>query len=331
MNKYKIIISPLLFGPLWLVTSLRSNAVIVAGSNGANNTNSNIEQLEKIAPDFVYANNFVTIGGGTGIYLGPGNSGQTGYVLTADHLAKLSIGSDLRIDGNGYEILSRTQINTNDLYLYEVDSNSIGKLPDLPTVSIASAHPSVNDEILMLGRGTRIQGTDGNPLTSDTVNQNGFDVYNWGGASTEISFGLNNVSGDIPWAGGNATVDWSNGIGHSGSLFYSIFDDPGSGNYNNSWEGQASSGDSGGSAFIKRDGVWELAGITSVTLSNGRQPANTAAFGNATAFANVAAYESDFAKYIGLSTVPEPSTAFLVAAGSAIAITRRKRKTKYEQ
>lgn len=331
MNKYKIIISPLLFGPLWLVTSLRSNGVIVAGSNGTNNTVNNVEQLEEIAPGFTYANNLITIGSGTGIYLGPGNSGQTGYVLTADHLAKLSIGSELTIDGSGYEVLSRTQINTNDLHLYEVDSSSIGRLPDLPTVTIASAHPSVNEEILMLGRGTRTQGTDGNPLTSDTVNQGNYDVYNGGGASPEISFGLNNVSGDIPWAGGNATVDWSNGIGHTGSLFYSIFDDPGAGNYTTTWEGQASSGDSGGSVFIKRDGVWELSGITSVTLQNGNQPANTAAFGNATAYVNLAAYESDFATFIGLSTVPEPSTSFLVAAGSTIAITRRKRKTKYEQ
>ena len=311
---------------MWLASSLNSSAVIVAGSNGANGTNSSPEQLRQIASGFNYENNVIAIEGGAGVYLGPGTKGDTGYVLTADHLKELTIGSSITIAGENHKVISRSQINTSDLSLYEIGKSRVGKLPDLPTVTIASTHPSINDQILMTGRGTRVQGTDNNSRTSDMINKGGYDVYEWGPASKTISFGLNNVAGDIPWAMGNATAEWTNSLGYKGSEFYIRFDDPGAGNYTTSWEGMASRGDSGAPVFIKRNGIWELSGITSVALSNGNQPKDTSGFKNAASFSNLAEYHSDISKYGNFTLVPEPSTTFLVATGATAALIRRKRK-----
>jgi len=315
--------------PLWLASSLKSSAVIVAGSNGANGTNSDPAQLQNIASGFYYEDNIISFGGGTGIYLGSGISGDAGYVLTAAHLGNLSAGTDIGIAGENYKVISRSQINSADLNLYKIDTNPTGQLPNLPNVSIASVHPSINEQILMTGRGARTQGTDYNPNTSDMVVQSGRSIYNTAAASSQISFGLNNIAGDVPWAMNSATANWFRD-GYSGSEFYARFNDPGSGNYTTTWEGVASRGDSGGPVFIKRNNEWELAGITSA-LYRGGNPNNTVAFNNLTSFSNLAAYSSDLPELGGFGSftnVPEPSTMFLVATGASAIIARRRRTPK---
>ena len=56
------------------------------------------------------------------------------------------------------------------------------------------------------------------------------------------------------------------------------------------YEAQAAYGDSGGAAFVKRDGTWELAGIMYARTEFVDQPSDTAVFGNETVLVDISFY-----------------------------------------
>jgi len=307
--------------PFWITTAIISEAIIVPGSNGANRSNTNIENLKNIAPEFSYYNNVVGIAGGAGVYLGESVQRDVGYVLTADHLGSANT---ISVNGSSYNVISGQQINNSDLKLFTIQTGTDGNLPNLPNIEFATLARKSDEETLMFGRGTRREGTDNNSNTSDMVKNGNFDVFNWGAKSSTISFGTNNVS-QIPfYLGSGTSANWTTPLGYQDSSFFLNFDDPGKGNYNDSHEGVASSGDSGGPIFVKENGQWKLAGITSFVMKRGTQPNGTSAFGNSTGIVDLSKYNGSLPT-LYQTPVPEPSTTMLLIFGAGTLLTYRNR------
>lgn len=303
-----------------------TQAYIVAGDNGGNGANLSEATLVERYADFAYWDNVVTIGGGTGVYLGA--QGQTGYVLTANHLGLIPNGGGaISVGGQSYTVSSSKQIGTSDARLYEISLDANGfQAPNLPSIAILDRSLIVGETMISLGRGGRIEGSDGLGSTSDMiVSANGMSVYQWAGAGA-LSWGENKVANVPVWLGVGSTATWTSSVGANESAFFTVFDDPGAGNYANSWESIAAAGDSGGPAFVYENGEWVLAGITSTVLYRNNQPANTAAFGMRASYVNLEAYGSelpDFSDNVGV--VPEPSTHLLLFGALGTLILRRRR------
>jgi len=311
--------------PIWITTAIVSEAVIIPGSNGANNANTSIESLRKIAPEFSYYNNVIGIGGGAGVYLGESVNREMGYVLTANHLGSEKT---ISVSGTEYNVISGDRINNSDLKLYKIQTGKDGNLPSLPNIQFATLARKLDEQALMFGRGTRREGTTNDADTSDMVRSGNFDVYNWGDASSKISFGTNNVSNIPIFLGSGTSATWTTPIGNQDSSFFLNFDDPGKGNYNDSYEGIASSGDSGGPIFIKENGLWKLAGITSFAMKRGSQPDNTSAFGNSSAIVDLSQYGQSLPE-LYQTPVPEPSATLLLIMGAGTLLTYRNRTDSY--
>jgi len=306
-----------------------SHGYIVAGRHGADGSTYSESALSNTVSHFNHWDNVVRINGGTGVYLGASQNSQTGYVLTANHLGVLSPGSaSITIAGASYAVNATRKIGTSDLRIYEVGVvGASGLLPNLPKITFASVNPSVGDQLLMLGRGSRLEGTDSNAVTSDMVNDSGFSVYHWGAAGA-VNWALNDVGDVLPWLGSGATATWNDtSVGATQSAFFASFDDPGVGFYNSSYEGAGASGDSGGPSFIFRNNEWQLAGIASSVFSRGAQPARTSAFGNQISFANVAEYTTELPQLWdeGVSNIPEPSSLWMLSLAFLRALSMRRR------
>lgn len=309
-----------------------AKAIVVVGANGTNGANQGEANLLNVAPNFDYYDNIISLGGGTGVYLG-GDSSGTGYVLTANHLINLTPGSSsIAIGGSNYGVSASTRVEQTDLRIFAIDGSA--GLPSLKNVQYAQTGPSVGEEVLLTGRGTRRQGDDGDANTSDMVNVNGFSVYQSNGAGA-ISFGTNTIAAPLFWLtpeGNGGSANFSSSLANSQSTFFTDFSDPGAGNYDSSFEGNFSSGDSGGPSFILRDGEWVLAGINSSVITRGSQPSNTSAFGNITTSVNLSAY-LDYLPTLDpnafSAAVPEPSSSLLVGLGLVRLLTLRRRKLRY--
>jgi hypothetical protein len=93
--------------------------------------------------------------------------------------------------------------------------------------------------------------------------------------------------------------------------FFSLFDDPGSGNYLNALEAGFAVGDSGGPAFTLDGGVWRMSGWNMITASDPGtgQPGSTTGFGNLLGYGNVATYRNNI---LG-AMVPESTSLGLLA------------------
>jgi len=85
------------------------------------------------------------------------------------------------------------------------------------------------------------------------------------------------------------------------------------------YEGNFTGGDSGGPAFIKRNGIWELAGINSTVTGS--------SFGNYASYVDVFSYVNDIPSFSPV-TVPEPSSTVLLSLTLVSALTLRHRNNK---
>jgi len=126
-----------------LFMSSPAQAIIISGSGN----NVGESSLQSVHSDFNYWNNIVDIGVGAGIYLG-GNATDTGYILTAYHLSNPS---NITVNGSSYSVSSSQRIGGTDLRLLNIDGSQ--GLPGLSNVPLATVAPSLNEQILMTGRG----------------------------------------------------------------------------------------------------------------------------------------------------------------------------------
>lgn len=172
------------------------------------------------------------------IYMG------NGWVLTAKHVGE----SDLLLSGQTYPRVPGsashfTSPNGNeaDLLAFRVSGNP--ELPNLPLLEIRNGSVSLNDDVVMIGRG-RNRGSATTWLAPDLVLHQG---WLWAPGAA-MRWGTNQVAA--------LTLDLSE---NTQAIVFD-FTKPGElGATAN--ESQAVLGDSGGAVFTKNGTVWELAGV----------------------------------------------------------------------
>lgn len=298
---------------LFLALLLPSRAVIVAGSDGTQNTTA------PVTNDFGFANVglvFDSLGQVyiSGVYLG------NGWMISAYHGVRDNTGGflfgDVILAGNSYAVETQSAVRLTtagspaDLVVFHL----AGAEPNLPSVSLSGITPPPAASLAMAGNGR-----------NRAADETHWDVN----ASTwTVVPGLGDRQGYLYLPG--AAMRWGNNLRTADTL---LTDDTGFGittlfrtSFNKGGlavanEAQGAPGDSGGGVFYHNGINWELSGIMLAIGNSTGQPAGTAVFGNQTFIADIATYRGQI-----VSIVPEPSTAMLVGIGVlGIAVRRHRR------
>jgi hypothetical protein len=165
-------------------------------------------------------------------------------------------------------------------------------IPPLPSLPLATTTPAAFSQIDMIGFGLRAGSA-----------QTNFGVYSgfYWSASGGKSWGNNKVN-----LGGTSTINigWGNL-----TTFLADFTSPGTvgPTSQTSDEAQLASGDSGGGAFQKNGGVWQLVGILDAEgeETTPPQPASTSVYGDGSYMADIATYRSEIVAVLNTSPVPD--------------------------
>jgi hypothetical protein len=246
-----------------------AQAVLIAGPDGEINTTAP-------APDPGF-DHVGLIGGLSGVYLGEG------WVLTASHVG---VGTFV-LGGVPYEPIPGSSIRlTNDsgadpdLLLFKLFER-----PPLPGLALASASPSLNESVILVGNG-RNRGAE--------TTWNGIEGWEYGSGRT-LRWGTNRIATvgvdiDIPLGSGPSTT----------RSFVMNFDSL-RGPSRNDPEAQAVPGDSGGAVFAWRNDTSELVGLLFAQSFFQDQPSQTALFGNASLAGDVRFYRDQIVAALALS------------------------------
>jgi hypothetical protein len=200
----------------------------------------------------------------TAVYLG------NGWVITARHVGA----GDVVLGGVTHHGLAESTVQLGpgagkpmpDLVAFRIEPR-----PQLPTLSIRPTPPDVGDRVVLVGAGC--------DRGASTV-WNGKPGWLWG-PHVQLRWGTNRVFA--------ARVDV--GVGEIVTQAFAMRFDAGETRH----ESQAAVGDSGGAAFIEREGRYELAGILIAIAAFPGQPPATALYGNFTTAADLSVYRSTLA------------------------------------
>jgi hypothetical protein len=264
----------------------RCAAVIVGGPNGDGLGNASESGLQayldsQSRPAFLLWNNLLRVSDSSGIYLGRNATTGQGWVMTATHVTPLSVGtSTITVAGQDYTVRDNRIIEhtdgtgtfNTDFRLYAIGGQSGDPaLPALPAVPLLAADVASGDDLILTGRGRRQQL----PVEDTTAPYD----WDWDTSPTnqptrQMRWGSNHVEF---WAAAAPNLlfllDEGSPVSKKTMSFASVFDDPvGSGT---AYEGQLALLDSGGGAFVRRGGSWQLAG-TNYMVDNGTAPGSTA-------------------------------------------------------
>ena len=304
-----------------LVMAGSASAIIVGGTNGNGTNNAGEAGLQTVLtssalPAFPYWGNMLRYSDASGIYLGYNANTMEGWVLSAEHITETT---GITIGGHTYSFIDPQPTNSNlngtrivssgvntDLVLYKFSVNGGNPIPSLPTVKISDSAPSVGSLMIMAGRGMRLgAGTGSEDLTAP---------YSWGTPGT---------SDAVPMRWGFNHMEFTHIDAAGAKYLITDFDAPG---FGTGIDGQAALGDSGGGAFILRNGEWRLGGVAYATADGPDADAvsNPAGFGDYTLFTDVYAYRSEITALTG-TLVPEPSSMLLGGFGVLALALRRKR------
>lgn len=235
------------------------------------------------------------------------------YFITAKHVGG-SIGGTFSFGGTAYTTLAKYDSPDSDLTIWKVGGTFSNYAP------LYTDFDEVGRGMVIFGRGTQ--------RGSEVTVSSELKGWNWGTADHVLRWGQNTVA---------SAVDGGASLGYmlTASFDYSV-----GGN-----EAILSVGDSGGAAFIQKDGVWKLAGINygvsdPFRYTSGGAPFSAAIFDAGGLYYNgslvpngatdVPAYSfftpiSDHAPWI-LSVVPEPGDyGLIVASGLGVAALARRR------
>jgi hypothetical protein len=216
------------------------------------------------------------------------------------------------------------QVSAADLRLYRINGDPKLLSPSIKSVIIASQPLAVNDQVMFIANGLYRDATerhwtvstvsgDNNDIWTEVSSCSGGNCYHgYGSAGYGKRWGVNTVVDDQTLFGtsendANFTV-LVNGNTISNLTQYSKQPAPcGS----NCFEAQVISGDSGSGVFHKRNGVWELAGITANMYSFDGQDTTSAVYrdipvqnppvystGDASALADLSSYYSQITSII---------------------------------
>ena len=278
---------------LLLAGAPKSHAVVIDSGNGSGNTNAPVGNA-----GWSYVGG---VNGASGVYLG--ESGGTGWVLTANHVGF----GNFTIDGLTYSAVagSGRQIGTIDLYAFQITVGSGSGLSLLSNLTLASASPDVGETLTMVGIGlnravplttwyvdttpsTWIWSTSnfpGEDATAQGFQELGTSTKRWGTNNSDGTFTINSTS--------MIQTTFSPVTGHGTEVAL---------------------GDSGGGMFTAIAGGYQLSGIIDLKGTYSGQPDNTAVFGDTTYGINVAGYRNQI---IALTGIPEPQAPILVLVGFA--------------
>lgn len=298
-----------------------ASAVIVGGINGNGINNASEAGLQSVLassalPAFPYWGNMLRYSDASGIYLGYNATTMEGWVLSAEHITETT---GITIGGHSYSFIDPQPANSNvngtrivssgvntDLILYKFSVNGGNPIPSLPTVKISDSAPSVGSLMIMAGRGMRLGAGTGSEDTTAP--------YSWGTPGT---------SDAVPMRWGFNHMEFTHTDAGGAKYLITDFDAPG---FGTGIDGQAALGDSGGGAFILRNGEWRLGGVAYATADGPDADAlsNPAGFGDYTLYTDVYAYRSEIIALTG-TLVPEPSSMLLGSFGVITLALRRKR------
>ena len=278
-GRTRCVIAPLVFG---LLFANISSAVVITTGDGSGNTTAPDD-------DFGFAN-IGTRGVGSAIYLG------NRWVLTASHVQAGTV----VFDGVSYpNIVDQTfRLMNTDEDLSDTTDLILMRLvddPGLPALKLSCTPMQIGSEVTMAGAGRdrseeRLFWTDSfEPTSPETATIEGYSTEN----SRTVRWGRNfvnlvNVSADS----GSGDV-WS---------FSTLFDEI----IPTQDLAQSVRGDSGGAAFQKNFGVWELVGLIHAVDIDPKQPGgiNSAVFGNESFIADLFTYKDQIMEIADFE--PEP-------------------------
>jgi hypothetical protein len=200
----------------------------------------------------------------TAVYLG------NGWVITARHVGA----GDVVLGGVSHHALPESTVQLGerkgapppDLIAFRIEPR-----PKLASLRIRSTPPGVGDPVVLIGFG-RNRGA--------RASWNGHAGWSWGPSSV-LRWGTNRVSevGTDVSMGGIVTRAFTMGFEPRGTRY----------------EAQAAVGDSGGAAFIPRQGRLELAGVLIAVGGFPGQPPDTSLYGNVTSAADLSVYKRELA------------------------------------
>jgi len=237
-------------------------AVIIATGDGTGNTTAPADDP-----------GFENVGARSGlsvVYIG------NHWVLTANHVGV----GDVVLGGRTYSPVpgSGHRFANADLTPADLLAFKLSEDPGLPALVVAPSPPAPNALATLIGRG-RNRGAP--------TSWNGIDGWLWGSGSAK-RWGTNHVS--IRSA---LVLDTQ-----AFALEFDAIASPPAGEH----ESTAANGDSGGAAFIKRNGSWQLAGILFAIGNYSNQPPSTALYGNLTYAVDLSSYLDDILVVTGQPT-----------------------------
>ena len=270
---------------LLLFSSMATPGHALILESGGDGTNENPPADD---PGFDHATN-------NAVYLG------NRWVLAPNHTGAHAVG----FGGVGYFPVAGTEIQLSnpdagtsavtDLLLYQVDND-----PGLDRLPIASQPPAVGEEVTVVSVGKPRTGPllhwDAGFVPTDEGSAV-YSGYAWAGSGNfGKRWGTNEVS---------ALTQYQLIGGVDVAVFQTAFDMPAGKALAD--ECQAAAGDSGGAAFVKRKGQWELVGVIISIDSFPGQPGSTAVYGNMTFYADLTVYRDQI-----VTTVPVTLQSFSV-------------------
>jgi len=290
-----------------LALALPAHAVIISGGNGTGNTTG----IGVTGWDYVggiYKPNSQINASGT--YLGNYNGSY--YILTAYHVALSGLGSFILGDytysfvtGTGVQIKDdATDTTPADLYVIQITGSelALAALDSLANLSLAASSPTTGTNVTMIGYGRDRSTTASTAYlksgqwynTAPAQPYTSVDYYNWLSTNSK-RWGTNQTS---------SLASTSNGYGTT-ALVSTTFSSSGGSN-----EAQAAEGDSGGGVFYSSGSDTVLSGLMVYVAGYTGQTSNTAAYGNATYYADISKYRENI-----LAAVPEPTSVTLLLIG----------------
>ena len=311
--------SPFAAAMVLLALALPSQAVIISGGDGTGNTTGSGVTGWDYVGAVRYTNNTINA---SGTYLGNYNGSY--YIITAYHVTGnngSSLGSFILGDytysfvtGTGVHIKDdATDTTPADLYVIQITGSEVAlaALDTLANLSLAESSPSAGTNVTMIGYGRNRSTTASTAYVKDgkwynTPPAEPYDTveyYNW--LSTKSKrWGTNQTS---------SLTGTSNGYGTT-ALVSTTFSSSAGDN-----EAQAADGDSGGGVFYSSGSDTVLSGIMVYVGRYDGQPTSSAAYGNATYYADISKYRENI-----LAAVPEPSSVglLLISAVGLFSATR---------
>jgi hypothetical protein len=232
-----------------------SHAVILAGGDGTGN-------VEAPTDDPGFAN--VVSTGLSAVYLG------NGWVISAAHVetSSVRIGTAFYrgIEGSRHRLTNPGSFFRPDLAVWKLYPS-----PELPALQIRATPPVPGEEVVLIGNSL----DRGEPTSWE-----GIRGFAWR-KSRSIRWGTNVVAlagNDVRVKKTDLTRSFTTDFSESGGTEH---------------EAHVAMGDSGGAAFIKRDGVWELAGVLYASGSRPGQPAGLTLFGNIAHIGDLSHYRDE--------------------------------------